>query len=134
MSLPATSDPSPRPRLLLVEDSADVRMIVEMILGTRFDVVAVESAEAALAVCLAQSFDVAVIDLLLPDHDGHWLVNQLRELPGFGAKPAIALTASVFDDDRERARLSGFDVFEAKPLRDIDAFRGRILQLVEGAA
>ena len=43
--------------------------------------------------------------------------------------PAIALTASAFDEDRNRALLAGYDIYRCKPI-DLDDLSSTVASLV----
>ena len=75
------SDPHPpRRRILLVEDSEEVReTTVEFIDELGYDVIAVASAEAALAAIDADRFDVVFTDVSLPGMSGVALLKRVRE-------------------------------------------------------
>ncbi len=104
-------------RCLVVDDDADTRELVRMILegcGARV-VVAVSAAEAIPHVPNA---DVLVADLGMPGEDGYALMRRIRELPAAegGRIPAIALTAFATESDRVRALEAGFHRHITKPI------------------
>ncbi len=76
----ATPAPSAaRHRVLLVEDSEEVReTTIEFINEVGFDVVAVETAEAALEQLAAQRFDIIFTDISLPGMNGIELLKRAR--------------------------------------------------------
>src|SRR5262245_661573 len=70
-----------RRRVLLVEDEVLVSALaVDILDELSFDVVEAASAKAALAAAGSDRFDVAIIDVGLPDLRGDELVIKLREL------------------------------------------------------
>ena len=70
----------PRRRVLLVEDHPEVReTTIEFIDELGYNVIAVESAEAALAVLEADRFDVVFTDISLPGMSGLELLKRVRE-------------------------------------------------------
>jgi CheY-like chemotaxis protein len=80
--------------------------------------------------------DVLVSDIGMPEEDGLALIARIRALPKDegGQTPAIALTAYVRDDDRQRVLGSGFQAYLAKPvepmtlantIRDVRTMAGR---------
>ncbi len=76
----ARQAPSRRHRVLLVEDSQEVReTTVEFIAELGYDVIAVASAEAALAALDADRFDVVFTDISLPGMSGVALLKRVRE-------------------------------------------------------
>jgi two-component system, sensor histidine kinase and response regulator len=73
----------------------------------------VADGEAVLQACAYQEFDVVLLDMHMPGMDGPQAAAALRAT-GFD-RPIIALTASVFDEDREQCRSAGMDHFLPKP-------------------
>ncbi len=70
---------APRRRVLLVEDNPEVReTTVEFIDELGYDVIAVESAEAALAALEADRYDVVFTDISLPGMSGVTLLKRVR--------------------------------------------------------
>ena len=69
-------------RVLLVEDNDDIHDPTALRLELNgHDVVAVADAGAARVVSSEQAFDVAVLDIELPDTDGIALLRQMRSAP-----------------------------------------------------
>ena len=100
--------------VLLVEDHEDSREVLAYsIHACGATTVSVGSAEAALQEAQARAFDVVVADLGLPDRDGIWLVEQMRER-GTSAI-AIALTGHVSEEIKARCVAAGFVAFMQKP-------------------
>src|SRR4029450_2887255 len=92
-------------RVVLVEDETDAREALTAALqGFGADVVAVESAAAALDALRLQPPDVLLSDLGMPDEDGYSLIRKVRadEAPN-NRLPAAALTAYVRAEDRSAA-------------------------------
>jgi signal transduction histidine kinase len=104
--------------VLVVDDEADTREVLMMLLE-RVGAVVVTAASAPAAVeALAKARpDVLISDLGMPDQDGLDLIRQVRH-DGHDAKdlPAVALTAFVQKDDAKLALLAGFQVHLPKPV------------------
>jgi PAS domain S-box-containing protein len=103
-------------RVLLVEDHLDTGRTLERLLrldGTHVRLAA--SVANALEAADAESFDVIVSDLGLPDGTGHELVRQLltRQNP---APPAIALSGYGMEEDIRQSREAGFREHLVKPV------------------
>jgi PAS domain S-box-containing protein len=82
------------PAVLVCEDDPDVATILAEILrkeGMRAETVT--SARAARAALEAVRFDVAIVDLHLPDGDGLEFITELRSRQGTRALPVIVVTA-----------------------------------------
>jgi PAS domain S-box-containing protein len=105
-------------RILLVEDVADARaLVVDVLQAHGAEVVAVESAAAALRALDDFVPDILVSDIGMAEMDGYELIKQIRSQGITNEKlPAIALTAFASSADRARALVSGFQSHVAKPL------------------
>ncbi len=76
---PVPDMPAPRPRVLLVEDSEEVReTTIEFINEVGYDVVAVETAEAALEALAVDRYDILFTDVSLPGISGIELLKRAR--------------------------------------------------------
>ena len=73
------SDPAMQPRVLVVDDDADVRkMLVRVLRRAGFEVVDIDSGRRALSELEKQRFDVVVSDVHMPDGDGLDVVRGVR--------------------------------------------------------
>jgi CheY-like chemotaxis protein len=108
-------------RVLLVEDEPDARELLEAVIEYAEGVVtSVGSATAALHALETLRPDVLVIDIVMPGHDGYWLLDQVRGLEGGGAVPAVAVTGRTLVHDQARAVRAGFQGYLAKPVDPLD--------------
>jgi DNA-binding response OmpR family regulator len=60
--------------------------------------------------------DLVLLDLQLPGIDGHETLRRLREEVLPDGVPVVAVTALAMEEDRDRARRSGFDGYLEKPI------------------
>jgi CheY-like chemotaxis protein len=116
----APSDEAPfldRLRVLVVDDDADTRGMMETVLTQRgARVVSAASAAEALACVEREPPDVLLSDIGMPGMDGYAFIRELRGRPGARAIPAAALTAYAHADDRGQAIAAGYQVHLAKPV------------------
>jgi two-component system copper resistance phosphate regulon response regulator CusR len=101
-------------RLLLVEDEHDIQTFLEQALteaGYQVDVA--PNGKAAESFAQANSYDILIVDLGLPDQDGISLIMHLRH-EGVRA-PVLILSARRSVDDRVRGLELGGDDYLTKP-------------------
>ena len=68
------------PRILVVDDQADVRTMISIVLRVHgFEIVEAANAAAALKAIEAASFDAAIVDIFLDGINGFDLITMMRE-------------------------------------------------------
>ena len=110
-------------RLLVVEDNRESRqLLVKMLETLGFEVQQAENGREAID--RWKSFDPHLIwmDLRMPVMDGYEATRQIRAQPQGGETVILALTASVFEDERPQAIAAGCNDFIRKPFREEELF------------
>ena len=106
-----------RRRVLVVEDNADARESLTMLLRlSGHEVYAAANAEETLAQVGGFRPDVMLIDVGLPGMDGYDLARALRKRPDGRELGLVALTGYGQAEDQRRARDAGFDLHLTKPV------------------
>jgi CheY-like chemotaxis protein len=103
----------------VVEDDAPSAEYFAAALGTAgATVVTAPTAVEALRAVVERRPDVVLSDIAMPGHDGYWLVQQLRALPGAAGRhvPVVATTAHGGSHSRDRALAAGFVDHLPKPV------------------
>ena len=110
-------------RLLYIEDNEVNLLIVSELVRSRSDIEFLSAADggSGLACAQAQLPALILLDMQLPDMDGHAVLRRLRADPLTADIRCIALSANAMPDDIRRAREAGFDDYWTKPL-DLRAF------------
>jgi signal transduction histidine kinase/FixJ family two-component response regulator len=67
---------------------------------------------------VAEDFDLAVIDIQMPEFSGFDVVKQLRATTRFDETPIVAMTANVFLEERDNLSTAGFDEILFKPFKE----------------
>jgi CheY-like chemotaxis protein len=102
-------------RVLLAEDGFDNQQLICTVLrNVGADVEAVENGRLALERAEAQSFDVILMDMSMPEMDGYQAAQALRDRGYQG--PILALTANAMSGDGERSRQAGCNEHLTKPI------------------
>ena len=109
-------------RVLVAEDMELNREIAgEILKQTKARVEFAEDGEACLKMLEekpAGYYDLILMDILMPKMDGLETTRRIRKLPDRtkAAIPIIAMTANVFEKDRNDAFAAGMDAFAEKPI------------------
>ena len=134
----STTVKSGRRSIAVVEDNADNRLLVDAILGDRFELHEYETGSDALEGMTRVRPDLVLLDVSLPGMDGIEVVARLRSDAVLSDIPIVALTAHAMTGDRERYLAAGFDAYVAKPIVDenvlIDAIETLLRHGRRGAA
>ena len=101
-------------RVLLVEDEPEIRHLVETHLSDcGCEVTAVGTCRHGETLVASDSWDLLILDLMLPDGDGMDICRLVRQNPGY--LPVMMLTARSTEDDRVLGLDTGADDYLAKP-------------------
>jgi two-component system sensor histidine kinase/response regulator len=118
-------------RILLVEDNRiNQRVALRILEKDGHHVTIAEDGKQALLAIEQNTFDLALMDVQMPEMDGFETTTEIRAREqGTGRHlPIIAMTARAINGDRERCLASGMDDYVSKPvaLRELH----RVLQAV----
>ena len=101
-------------RILYVEDDADLRFVTQDNLGQHgYEVVGCDNGKTALAVFREHSFDLCILDVMLPEMDGFTLAREIRRENE--EVPILFLTAKSLPEDRLAGLRIGADDYLTKP-------------------
>ncbi len=126
VELPAAQMPALRCRILLVEDNADTRQVMELALeALGCTVTAASTVAEATAAADREPFDVLISDIGLPDGSGLGLMRELRSRHRLRG---IALSGFGREQDLAKSREVGFDAHLVKPV-SIDVLEQTVREL-----
>jgi PAS domain S-box-containing protein len=105
-------------RVLLVEDNASMRSILTQLLALTGVVVELaENGVEALHKLEEAAYQLVLMDMQMPLLNGWDTTRLIRENPAHNALPIVAITASGFDQDRERCLEVGMNDYLTKPFQ-----------------
>jgi CheY-like chemotaxis protein len=113
---------SDEPLSILVVDDNNVNLMVAQLqlqkCWPKAQITTVDSGAKALSLIDQQLFDVALIDMVMPEMDGMQVTRQIRQqFPAIAARmPILALTANTNPVDRERCLAAGMNDVLHKPM------------------
>ncbi|MDW8309273.1 MAG: response regulator [Verrucomicrobiales bacterium] len=146
LALPAAPQPEPRPadarpsllahrRVLIVDDNPTNNRILAHQTG-RWGMTArcARSAHQALEWLRAgERFDLAVLDMQMPDMDGLMLAREIRRLPGGDALPLVMLTSMPLHTQKPEFAALNFAGCLTKPIKPAQLLE-TLVRIVSGAA
>lgn len=113
-------------KILIVDDNDTVLMALEYnIKQAGYSVIKASDGEQALSLAVAESPDIIVSDITMPELDGMELCRKIRSMPKLADVPFIFLTAHGEPDERVKGLRSGADDYMVKPF-DVEELIARI--------
>ena len=119
-------------RILVVEDNEQNLYLVKFILEKNgYEVIEARDGARAVEMTVAETPDLIVMDIQLPDIDGLEATRQVRASQADGRIPIVALTSHAMPGDRDRALAAGCTGYIEKPIdpetfvAEIEAYLGR---------
>ena len=119
-------------QVLVIEDSASVRRLIEVclrVLGV--EVRSASDGPEGLDAIRQERPDAVVLDIGLPGLDGWEVLRHLREDPETADLKVLVLTAHAQPEMADRAARGGADSFMTKPFRPLD-LRIQVEKLLAG--
>ncbi|HEX2168169.1 MAG TPA: response regulator [Longimicrobiales bacterium] len=122
-----------RPRVLIIEDNADLLSILEQLLSEEYVVATARRGEEGVTLAVSFRPDVVILDLQLPQQmdgieAGRWIKREVDNVP------ILVLTALAGKGDPEAILASGCcDAYMAKPA-SLDDIRARVVELLASGA
>ncbi|MFM7885347.1 MAG: ATP-binding protein, partial [Pseudanabaena sp.] len=112
-----------RLKILVVDDKTENRMVLNDLLAPLGFIVA-EAIDGYDCIRQAQIFapDLILLDMVMPELDGHETTKQLRQLSIFEKTAIVMVSASAFSQDRELSLKVGCNAFIAKPVNPDNLF------------
>jgi len=108
----------PRPRLLVVDDDADIREALLLTLEPDYDVRTAPDGRAALEIARVDPPDLVLMDLFMPRLDGLQALERLRADPATENIPVIFLSARADDAVKAKTLDLGAADYLQKPFSD----------------
>lgn len=101
-------------RILIVEDETKLSEVMTLYLKKEnYDVVCASEGKAAEQIIMNETFDIIILDIMLPGKDGWALLRKIKSL---GNTPVILTTARGEEDDRIFGLELGADDYMVKPI------------------
>lgn len=114
-----------RPLILIIDDVPLNARILEKILDERYSSVTAHSGREGLELALLRQPDLILLDLMMPEMDGHQVFAKLRQNEETRNIPVIFVTADNDPDVESQLLSSGAVDFIRKPIRT-DVVRARV--------
>ncbi len=115
-----TTPASARKRILVVDDNADIRNLISLILSCEsYEILVVDSGAELLEKISGFKPDLLLLDIMMPRMSGFEALEAIRSLPDrkLSSIPIVMITAKSMDVDVDRALSLGANSYIVKPFR-----------------
>jgi len=118
-------------RVLVCEDQDAIRQMITTLVGSSgHEVVGVSTGSKAVELASTESFDILLLDLMLPGQlDGFQVCERLRGQESTKGLPIFIISAMDDPDSRAKAKSVGATDFFGKPFRPLE-----LLKVIQGIA
>ena len=117
-------------KILIVEDSEDVRRFISDLLKNDYEIFEAEKAEEGIKLTLDNMPELIISDIMMPGMDGIEFCRQIKSNWETSHIPVILLTAKISQDSRIEGLETGADDYITKPFNYEELFV-RIKNLIE---
>jgi len=119
--------------VLYVEDNPVNQVLMESMLALRPQLRLLIAGLPTVGLQMAAQArpDLVLLDIQLPGMDGYEVIRRLRELPGLGSVPVVAVSANAMPEQLAQAREAGFIDYVTKPL-DLQRLLSVVDALLDG--
>lgn len=118
-----------KPRVLVIDDNADVRAYATALLGDEYDVMEASDGSEGLKKAVREVPDVVVCDVMMAGMDGLECCKRLKSDSLTCHIPVILLTAKTLDEHRAEGYAYGADAYLTKPFNG-NVLKARIKNLI----
>jgi CheY-like chemotaxis protein len=107
-----------KPSILIVENEASNRLLIEKVLSTRgYHCLSASNGREALELLEREVVDLILTDLSMPVLDGYRTIQLIRAQPAMSHVPIVAVTAYALNDENEAAMQIGCNEYLTKPFK-----------------
>lgn len=104
-------------RILVVDDDRDILELVQMTLGSDYDILTLSGSADAMDVAEFFEPDVVILDIMLPKVTGYELLEKIRKHPRLSHSIAIFLSAKDTSYDIKYGYKLGANLYLTKPFQ-----------------
>ena len=119
-----------KPRVLVIDDNADICAYATVLLNNEYDVIVASNGEEGLKKAIREVPDIVVCDVMMPGMDGLECCKRLKNDGITSHIPIILLTAKTLDEYRVEGYMYGVDAYLTKPFSGM-VLKARIKNLIE---
>lgn len=111
-------------KILVIEDEPEMRRNITTLLRYQdYEPIEAENGRVGVALARREKPDLVLCDVMMPELDGHGVLQALQQDPELATIPFIFLTAKGEKDDLRNGMDLGADDYLTKPVANVDLVR-----------
>jgi DNA-binding response OmpR family regulator len=119
------------PKVLIVDDSANIRKLITVVLGRdKYVFFEAGDGEKALKLAITERPDLVILDIIIPRIDGIKVCETIKISPETKDMPVIILTSNLSEELKQKALKAGADKYMTKPFEPQN-FRYAVSELLK---
>ena len=126
----SVSDFEELPILLVVDDNADIRLVLKNLFQKKYHVLEAIDGVSGLKIAMNEIPDIIISDVTMPNMDGFELIEALKYSEVTSSIPIILLTAKTSDESRLKGLQHEADDYITKPFNH-EILMAKVQQLIE---
>ena len=104
-------------KLLIVDDEPNIRLLIKRIFEEEFTVFEAENGRKGFDMAMAQTPDVILMDVTMPDSDGIYALNEMKSHLQTSRIPVIMLTGVGYELSERQGKSLGANGYMRKPIK-----------------
>lgn len=120
-----------KPKVLIVDDNAEMRGYMDQLLKTSYSIFEAESAENALEILKKTEPDIIISDIVMPGMSGVEFCSKIKDATEYSHIPVILLTGTSSPEVKLKGIECGADDYITKPF-ETDLLIARIKSILKG--
>lgn len=107
-----------KPRILLVDDEQNIRLLARRYLSNDFTVLEASDGQEAVNIACQHEPDLIFMDILMPKKDGYTACSIIKAHKVTKRIPVVMFTALGYEHNKELAKEAGADGYMTKPFTE----------------
>ena len=125
------SENEQKPVVLVIDDNADLRQYMQILLGQQYRVITAKDGQAGVGKAMRTMPDVIICDMMMPVMDGITCCRRLKHEVNTSHIPVLMLTANAMDEQRIQGLTEGgADAYMSKPF-NADVLLAQLSSLID---
>ena len=102
-------------KVLYVDDAPSMRKLVELVIGSQFDLTLAENGQKGLEAAEKEQYDLILSDINMPVMDGFAFLEAIRAMDSYKFTPILMMTTEASREMKDKGKALGATGWIVKP-------------------